>query len=208
MRGSSRLWLLGLVLLTVAPMVALAQPAAESGPAEQKAAPPPKHPAGGYYVEFRVASIGAYGHSYAMYGVTGGRPNFTDLHPMGNYAIMAVGHLLPVPANTQWDPDVAKLPVSSRYRKSLDAAQYKKLLAAIAVEKANKSPVWNALANNCNHYIGRLAEAIGMRVPNGTVRSSYFYVPALRDMNEGGGEATGAAHAAASAAHKKRAGTM
>jgi hypothetical protein len=200
--------LLGLALFTLAPTAAFTQPAAETAQADQKAPPAAKHPTGGYYVEFRVASIGAYGHSYAMYGVTGGRPNFTDLHPMGNYAIMAVGHLLPVPANTQWDPDVAKLPVSSRYRKSLDAAQYKKLLAAIAVEKANKSPVWNALANNCNHYIGRLAEAVGMRVPNGTVRSSYFYVPALRDMNEGGGDRTPAAHASATAAHKKRAGTM
>src|SRR5215471_11100148 len=78
----------------------------------------------GYYVEFRAATIGAYGHSYAVYGSVTGKPNYVDLHPMGNYALMAVGHVLPIPANTQWDPDVLKLPIASRYRKPLTAQQY------------------------------------------------------------------------------------
>src|SRR4051812_48372394 len=51
---------------------------------------------GPYYVEFRAATIGTYGHSYAVYGSVTGKPNYVDLHPMGNYAVMAVGHLLPV----------------------------------------------------------------------------------------------------------------
>src|SRR4051794_29838136 len=152
----------------------------------------------GYYIEFRVAQIGAYGHSYVVYGTSGGRAKYADLHPMGGYAVMALGHVLPVPANTEWDPDVLKLPVAAHYRRSLDATQYRKLLVAVQTAKANKAPYWNALANNCNHFIGHLAEAVGLRVPNGTTRLSYFFVPALRELNESENEKT------SPAAHKRR----
>ena len=145
---------------------------------------------GGYYIEFRVAQIGAYGHSYVAYGNVGGRQNFADLHPMGNYAVMALGHVLPVPANTQWDPDVLKLPVTSRYRRNLNGEQYRKLLAALSAAKANKSPYWNAVTNNCNHFIGELAQAVGLKVP-GQFQVSYAFVPALKELNEGGGARTG-----------------
>ena len=139
-----------------------------------------------------MAQIGAYGHSYVAYGNAGSRPNFADLHPMGNYAVMALGHLLPVPANTQWDPDVLKLPVTSRYRRNLNAEQYRKLLAAVTAAKANKSPYWNAVTNNCNHFIGELAVAVGLKVP-GQFRVSYAFVPALKDLNESSSGETGKA---------------
>ena len=145
---------------------------------------------GGYYIEFRAAQIGAYGHSYVVYGNVGGRQNYADLHPMGNYAVMALGHVLPVPANTQWDPDVLKLPVTSRYRRNLNGEQYRKLLAALSAAKANKSPYWNAVTNNCNHFIGELAQAVGLKVP-GQFQVSYAFVPALKELNEGGGARTG-----------------
>ena len=148
--------------------------------------------AGGYYIEFRAAQIGAYGHSYVVYGNVGGRQNFADLHPMGSYAVMALGHVLPVPANTQWDPDVLKLPVTARYRRNLNADQYRKLLAALSAAKANKSPYWNAVTNNCNHFIGELAHAVGLKVP-GQFQVSYAFVPALKDLNEGAVAGTGKA---------------
>src|SRR5262249_48055448 len=48
---------------------------------------------GRYYVEFRVATIGTYGHSYIVYGHlnAAGNPKdfaYADLHPVGNYALM------------------------------------------------------------------------------------------------------------------------
>lgn len=164
---------------------ALAQTAAE--PAAQPAAQPAAPTGGGAYIEFRVGQIGTYGHSYAVYGTVGGKPNYADLHPMGGYAVMALGHLLPVPANTQWDPGVLALPVMSRYRKTLTGEQYRKLLAAVQSAKANKAPYWNAMTNNCNHFIGQLAAAIGLRVP-GEFQVSYSFVPALKALNEGGRE--------------------
>jgi hypothetical protein len=140
-------------------------------------------PAGGYYIEFRVAQIGMYGHSYAVYGSAGGRQNYADLHPMGGYAGMVLGHVLPVPANREWDPDVLRLPVAARYRRSLDEAQYRRLLATVRSLRANREPHWNAVSNNCNHFIGELARAVGLRVP-GQFQVSYSFVPALRELNE------------------------
>jgi hypothetical protein len=179
------LLVLALAALMFSPMSAFAQqtvtPAQPQSSEGDKAAKPKS--AGGYYVEFRVAEIGTYGHSYVVYGSPGGRANYADLHPMGGYVVMALGHVLPVPANTEWDPDVLKLPVSARYRRSLDAAQYQRLVGAIHSAKLNKQPYWNAVTNNCNHFIGVLAQAIGLRVP-GQFQVSYSFVPALRELNE------------------------
>src|SRR3954447_7226890 len=145
---------------------------------------------GRYYIDFRVAQIGAYGHSYVAYGRlnAGGKPvdaHYADLHPMGNYLIMAVGHVLPVPANTVWDPDVLKLPVASSYMRPLDAAHYARLQVALKEAQAQRQPYWNAVTNNCNHFVGELAQAIGLRVPP-DFQVSYLFVPALRRMNESG----------------------
>lgn len=163
---------------------AYAQPIGQSRVSESTAKPRAPATSTGHYVEFRVATIGAYGHSYAVYGVVGGKQSYADLHPVGSYAAMALGHLLPVPANTRWDPEVLTLPVASRYRLNLSPEQYRKLLAAIDVAKATKAPYWNALANNCNHFIGKLASAVGLQVPQ-QFQVSYSFVPALKALNEG-----------------------
>ncbi len=140
-----------------------------------------------YYIDFRVAQIGAYGHSYVAYGRLDarGKPanvHYADLHPMGNYLVMAVGHLLPVPANTEWDPDVQKLPIASSYFRALNAAEYAKLQSALRLAR-NKRPYWNAVTNNCNHFVAELARAIGLRAPN-DFQLSYAFVPALRQLNQ------------------------
>lgn len=141
-----------------------------------------------YYVEFRAALIGAYGHSYAVYGISGGQPNYADLHPMGGYIALALGHLVSVPANTQWDPDVLALPITSRYRLNLSAQQYRNLVAAVHAAR-NKTPYWNAVTNNCNNFVGDLAQAIGLKIPS-EFQLSYAFVPALKELNEGGSAGT------------------
>ena len=76
--------------LTCSPPPGLAQQIESTVSAQSaetnKTAPSQKLP-DGYYVEFRVAQIGAYGHSYVVYGPSGGRAQYADLHPMGGYAI-------------------------------------------------------------------------------------------------------------------------
>src|SRR5262245_61906852 len=108
-------------------VASVATVSAQDTPAATKPQPVTAGSGAPYYIEFRVATIGAYGHSYVKYGRLGanGQPadaRYTDLHPVGNYALMAIGHLVPVPANTKWDPGVLALPVASSYRRKLTAA--------------------------------------------------------------------------------------
>jgi hypothetical protein len=147
----------------------------------------PSAPTAGYYIEFRAASIGTYGHSYVVYGKLNARGepadfHYTDRHPVGNYGLMAIGHVLPVPANTTWNPEVLALPVSSSYRHRLSASQYQNLLRAVRLAQADKAPTWNAISNNCNHYVAGLARAAGLKAPD-NLQLSYSFVPTLRELN-------------------------
>ena len=184
------------LVLSVGSGAALSQSAPAQETTEAAPAAPAAKPGnggGGYFIEFRVGQIGTYGHSYAVYGIQGGKQNYADLHPMGGYAGMAVGHVLPVPANTQWDPGVLKLPVTARYRKALNGDQYRRLLAAVQSAKSS-GRYWNAVTHNCNHFIGQLAQSVGLKVP-GQFQVSYSFIPALKELNEGGGPARAGAPA-------------
>jgi hypothetical protein len=109
--------------------------------------------------------------------------SYADLHPVGNYAVMALGHIIPVPANTEWDPDVLKLAVNYTYRVQLNDSQYKSLLLALEHAKS-KTRYWNAVTNNCNHFVGELAKAVGLRVPSEFTLSTGF-IPELQEINTG-----------------------
>jgi hypothetical protein len=151
------------------------------------AAKPAPARSGGYYIEFRSGQIGTYGHSYVVYGRLNARGepadrHYADRYPVGGYLAMAVGHVMPVPANKEWDPGVLTLPIVSSFRRKLNEAQYRKLVAAVKRARASKQ-YWNAIANNCNHFIAELAVAIGMNVPAG-LQVSYTFIPALRDANQ------------------------
>ena len=58
-----------------------------------------------------------------------------------------------------------------------------RLQVALREAQARKQPYWNAITNNCNHFIGELAQAVGLRVPS-DFQLSYMFVPSLRRMNE------------------------
>lgn len=157
-------------------------PAKPSAPARQTVR------AAGYYVEFRTGQIGLYGHSYAAYGRLDARGNpasaeYADLHPMGNYGVMALGHFVPVPANLEWNPDVLKLPIVHRYRRNLSAEQYKNLTATVERLRTGKIRYWNALTYNCNHFIGELAQSVGLKVPM-QIHLSYGFLEDLQAVNE------------------------
>jgi hypothetical protein len=182
---------LAFMLALLTPSIAVSESRAESLSGSEKstkADSPRARSIGAYYIDFRVAQIGAYGHSYVAYGRLNaqGQPaefRYADLHPTGNYALMALGHLVPVPATTTWDPDVLKLPVAASYRHKLNAVEYNRLLVAIQHARANLNPHWNAIMNNCNSFVAELAKAIGLRAPT-DFQVSYTFIPALRDLND------------------------
>jgi hypothetical protein len=70
---------------------------------------------GGYFVEFRAAEIGVYGHSYIAYGRLNRRGrrtevHYADLHPEGGFSGLALGHVVPVAGSFEPEPETLTLP--------------------------------------------------------------------------------------------------
>ena len=152
-----------------------------------------------YFVEFRVADMGVYGHSYIAYGrLSGsGKPTniqYADFHPDGGNVGLAVGHVVPVAAGMTPDPDVLKLPLNASWRLPITATQYRTLTSAVGAARANPK-VWSALAYNCNSFVGDMAEVIGLKAPSSLLFAN-AYIPALRTLNEAPAD-TRMAHTAA-----------
>ena len=180
---------------TLAVCPAGAQEQVAAAPAGPAAAPRKPAAAGAYFIEFRAAELGVYGHSYIVFGRLGpgGRPTSTqyaDFHPEGGTLGLAVGHAVPVAADMTPEKETLTLPISSSFRRTITAAQYRQVLETIKRVHANNR-VWSALAYNCNTFVGDVAESIGMKAPTSLLFST-AYIPALRALNEpeGGPTAT------------------
>lgn len=142
------------------------------------------------YIEFRSRPNGAMDHSYIAYGYLNrrGKPyktKYIGLHPKGGTAGMLIGI---VAMEARLDPlpeDKTATPIVS-YRVPLTRKEYNLLLKTIAAARKDKDSwgVWNPVLNNCNSFVGYIARAIGIKVPNTSVMGPTSYVKALRDMNE------------------------
>jgi hypothetical protein len=142
---------------------------------------------GGYFVEFRAAEIGVYGHSYIAYGRLNrsGRPtevHYADFHPQGGFSGLAFGHVVPVAGSFEPERETLTLPLTAVYRRNLSAAQHAHLLAAIAAAK-EEHHVWSAEFYNCIHFIVDMAHAVDLKAP-AVVQLSAPTVKLIRAMNE------------------------
>ena len=147
----------------------------------------PQLPPSDYYVEFRAAEMGLYGHSYIAYGrlAANGQAitvQYADFHPQGGDLGLALGHLVPVAASMGPEDATLKLPVYVSWRLLLTSDQYQMLSSAVSRARDRWYP-WNALAYNCNSFVGEMAEAIGLRSPP-PILFATSYIPELRRMNE------------------------
>lgn len=152
---------------------------------------------GGYFVEFRAAEIGVYGHSYVAFGRlnANGRPvsaQYADFHPVSGNLGMAVGHFLPVPSAMTPDKTTFALPLTTVFRRRIGAADYRRLIAAIAAERARARP-WNAIVYNCNDFVADIARAVGLHAPS-TMLFANAFVSLLKDMNDAPRQAVDANH--------------
>lgn len=140
-----------------------------------------------YYVEFRVAVDGVYGHSYIAYGRLDsfGRPStatYADIHPTGDLPSMVLGHFLPMDAATIPEKDTLGYRIASRFRQALTAAEYSRLkLVIIRIRAARHS--WSVLAYNCNDFVAEVARGVGMHTPT-TLSLPYDFIPKLEAINE------------------------
>jgi hypothetical protein len=140
-----------------------------------------------YYIEFRVAVDGVYGHSYIAYGRLDslGRPmtaNYADIHPTGDLPSMVLGHFLPMDAATIPEKDTLHYEIASRFRRPLTAAEYGKLKSVLARIRAARHS-WSVLAYNCNDFVADVARGMGMQSPS-TLLLPYDFIPKLQAINE------------------------
>jgi hypothetical protein len=142
-----------------------------------------------YYIEFRVAVDGVYGHSYIAYGRLDslGRPmttTYADIHPTGDLPSMVLGHLFPMEAATIPEKDTLHYEIASHFRQPLTAAEYGTLQSVIDhIRAAHHS--WSVLAYNCNDFVADVARGIGMQSPS-TLLLPYDFIPRLQVINERG----------------------
>lgn len=146
-----------------------------------------------FYIEFRSRSALSYGHTFAVFGRAGERltkANVAGLHPRGDSPVTyLVGHILPVESETgASDGDLESQYVTARYRVALTARQYATLVPKIRELQA-RSPIWNAVAYNCNAFVGDIAHLVGLHAPPPWMLPE-DYINAMRALNESGSNAS------------------
>jgi hypothetical protein len=138
-----------------------------------------------YYVEFRVAVDGVYGHSYIAYGrldSLGRTANYADIHPTGDFPSMVLGHFFPMAAASTPEKNTLGYKIASRFRRPLTAAEYHRLeLVILRIRAAHHS--WSVVAYNCNDFVADVARGMGMRTPT-TLSLPYDFIPTLQAINE------------------------
>jgi hypothetical protein len=155
-------------------------PAAASAP--QNAGKP-------YFIEFRARSALSYGHTFAVLGRVGQKltkKNVVGLHPATDSSVpWVIGHVVAVPSETGWsDGDIEDQYIIARYRIPLSVAEYKNVSEFAEKLKAN-SPHWHAVFYNCNAFVGRIADYMGLRVPSSSLLLPKEYITELKQLNAG-----------------------
>lgn len=142
-----------------------------------------------YYIEFRARSAQSYGHTFSVYGRLNERGGIATktvagLHPFTESEVpWVVGHFVLVPSETgASDGDNEDQYVTARFRVVLSRDEYEKVTTYISQLK-KQSPVWHAVLNNCNKFVGSIAQFMGLATPDSTMLMPATYVDALRDLN-------------------------
>jgi hypothetical protein len=70
----------------------------------------------------------------------------------------------------------------------MNKAQYDRVSAFIRKVQAD-SPMWHGALYNCNAFVGKIAEFMGLKVPSSTMVYPKVYITNLRQINTGHPEA-------------------
>lgn len=152
--------------------------------------PQPRASTHPYYVEFRSRQALSYGHTFMAYGrlSADGRiasQTIIGLHPAGDDATWwTIGHLVWVPSEIgPSDGDLEEEYISARYRIDLTPEQYNRVVA-YAKKLGRESPMWHAVLYNCNAFVGRIANFMGLKAP-ASLEYPADFVNGMRTMNGG-----------------------
>ncbi|NIX77103.1 hypothetical protein [Microvirga terricola] len=152
---------------------------------------PARAATGQYFIEFRSRYALSYGHTFAMFGRLNAKGSIVErevagLHPKGDSPVpWMIGHVVPVASETgPSDGDLEEQYVSARYRVLLNDAEYAKVIAFIRKLQAN-SPLWSAVAYNCNAFVADIARYMGLGTPSSTLLYPADFINELRKINGG-----------------------
>ncbi|MCB1386140.1 MAG: hypothetical protein KDJ80_09400 [Nitratireductor sp.] len=142
------------------------------------------NPGDPYYIEIRMRQtpLMPVGHTYVAYGRLDAAGEIMDeklimLAPFGGYVGAAMASGVPMPGVLTPHPDDCRIRPDLAYRVSLNAQRYEMLLKEIRKAKADK-PSYLLFANNCNHFMTRIAGSVGIKPP------ANIYVPAVRYLHD------------------------
>ena len=144
-----------------------------------------------YYIEIRMRKtpLLPVGHTYVAYGRLGVDGELLDeklimLAPYGGYAGAALASGIPMPGVLTPHKDDCRIRPEASYRVSLNAQRYEKLLQE--VQKAKQQvPSYLLFANNCNHFMTRIAQSVGLKPPKNIYVPALEYIYAMIENNEG-----------------------
>jgi len=130
-----------------------------------------------HFVEFR-ARDGLSGHTYVVYGKTDRRGRIlmaraAGFFPDGELAETALTVFLPFPGEVGLQPADRRDPPTAIYRLYIDAGAYARLVATVNRFRKTKR-AWHLLLFNCNAFVARVAQSIGLRVPTSLVLPNEF----------------------------------
>lgn len=144
-----------------------------------------------YYIEIRMRQtpLMPVGHTYVAYGKLGGNGEILSeklimLAPMGGYVGAAMASGVPMPGVLTPHPDDCRIRPDIAYRVSLNAQRYERLLQEIRSAKKEK-PRYLLFANNCNHFMTRIAGSVGIRPPKNIYVPAVQYLHDMIEANEG-----------------------
>jgi hypothetical protein len=161
------------------------------GPKPKKISAKRITPGDPYYIEIRMrrTPLLPVGHTYVAYGSLDANGNILDeklimLAPVGGYAGAALASGVPMPGILNPHPDDCRIRPETAYRVSLNAQRYEKLL--LEVEKVrSETPKYLLFSYNCNHFMTRMAGAVGIRPPKNIYVPALEYIYAMIEENEG-----------------------
>lgn len=144
-----------------------------------------------FYIEIRMRNtpLMPVGHTFIVYGKLDGSGEPTSermamLAPLGGYAGAGIAAAIPVPGVLTPYGDDCKIRPETAYRVSLNAQRYEKLLLALKKAKKDK-PAYMLFAQNCNHFMQRMADAVGIKPPKNKYVPAVKYLYDMIEANEG-----------------------
>jgi hypothetical protein len=138
-----------------------------------------------FYADFRTRPYFFITHTFITYGAQDSSGHPLEQKAIGFYPSTggAFGpFLVGFTGEVGQEDYYVNLPASAEYRRNLTADQYRRLLAFIDQERANKR-TYNLLFYNCNDFVADAAEAIGLKAPLVRAIPPVLFILLLKEMN-------------------------